>query len=210
MLRCPPFERMIACCFEPRGVGDVKMKQRNSHILFLAIAVGVLLASSCRAPEDDTQASSANSNTAATTAPPAASQDPAPVVGQLATEPPPPPKQVAAPVSAPAPALNGPPPKLVVPTKRIDFGLQPQNRSVTKAFTIRNDGEGELQISAVQPSCGCTTVDFPKSVKARKTGKITLKVETGASPGEHTKTVTILSNDPAQPSVVVNLVLNVK
>jgi hypothetical protein len=177
------------------------------------LAGGVLLAASCRAPEDDTQASSTNSNSSAASAVEPAqvqpSQNPAPVVGQLATDPPAA-KQTPVAAIPPPPPTNGPNPKLVVPAKRIDFGSQPQNRTVTKTFTIRNEGEGDLQISAVQPSCGCTTVDFPKTVKPRKAGKITLKVDTGASPGEHTKTVTILSNDPAQPSVVVNLVVNVK
>jgi uncharacterized protein DUF1573 len=53
-------------------------------------------------------------------------------------------------------------------------------------------------------------VDFPKSLAPGKAGSVKVKVDTGASPGEHTKSVTIKSNDPNQPSVLVELVFNVK
>jgi hypothetical protein len=53
-------------------------------------------------------------------------------------------------------------------------------------------------------------VDFPRVLPPGKAGKIKVKLNTGHSPGEHVKTVTIRSNDPEQPSVVVELVVNVK
>lgn len=101
-------------------------------------------------------------------------------------------------------------PKLLVPLKRIDFGKQPQGKSLTRTLLIKNVGKSELQIADVQPSCGCTAVDFPRVLKAGNVGKIKVKLDTGSSPGEHVKKVTILSNDPASPSVVVDLVVNVK
>jgi hypothetical protein len=53
-------------------------------------------------------------------------------------------------------------------------------------------------------------VDFPKVLPPGKAGTIKVKVETGTAPGEHTKSVTIKSNDPSEPSVTVNLVFTTK
>jgi hypothetical protein len=53
-------------------------------------------------------------------------------------------------------------------------------------------------------------VDFPKVLPPGKAGSIKVKVQTGVAPGEHTKSVTIKSNDPANPSIVVDIVFNVK
>jgi hypothetical protein len=53
-------------------------------------------------------------------------------------------------------------------------------------------------------------VDFPKVLPPGKAGNIKVKVETGKNLGEHTKSVTIKTNDPKEPSLVVHLVFNVK
>jgi hypothetical protein len=43
-------------------------------------------------------------------------------------------------------------PKLVVPVKRLDFGKQPKDKSLSRTFVIKNAGKAELKISAVEPS----------------------------------------------------------
>ena len=53
-------------------------------------------------------------------------------------------------------------------------------------------------------------MDFPKVLRPGQAGKIKVKVETGKSPGEHVKSVTIRSNDPAEPSRLVQFVFDVK
>lgn len=53
-------------------------------------------------------------------------------------------------------------------------------------------------------------MDFPKVLSPGKAGTIKVEVKTGRAPGEHTKSVTIKSNDPNQPNVKVDLVFNVK
>ncbi len=42
-------------------------------------------------------------------------------------------------------------PKLVAPTKTIEFGKQPQEKTLVRSFQIRNTGNAELQIENVQP-----------------------------------------------------------
>jgi hypothetical protein len=53
-------------------------------------------------------------------------------------------------------------------------------------------------------------VDFPKVLQPGKVGTIRIKVETGKAPGPHTKSVTIRTNDPGEPSHVVQFKFDVK
>ncbi|HXG91782.1 MAG TPA: hypothetical protein VNN73_05350 [Blastocatellia bacterium] len=53
-------------------------------------------------------------------------------------------------------------------------------------------------------------MDFPKVLRPGGSGSIKVKVETGKSPGPHTKSVTIKTNDPEEPSVIVHLKFDVK
>ena len=53
-------------------------------------------------------------------------------------------------------------------------------------------------------------MDFPRVLPPGKAGAIKVKVDTGTSPGEHTKSVTIKSNDPLQPSVKIEFVFTTK
>ena len=53
-------------------------------------------------------------------------------------------------------------------------------------------------------------MDFPKVLRPGQAGKIKVKVDTGKSPGPHTKSVTIKSNDPSDPSHVVQFAFDVK
>ncbi|MBF0497411.1 MAG: DUF1573 domain-containing protein [Deltaproteobacteria bacterium] len=71
------------------------------------------------------------------------------------------PQKEAAP---PTPPKNTPPtgqvkmdtpgeaPKMVIETIHIDFGTVDEGATVTKAFTVKNTGKGELKIEKVSPS----------------------------------------------------------
>jgi hypothetical protein len=101
-------------------------------------------------------------------------------------------------------------PKIVLTSTKLDFGKQRQNTTINRSITVRNGGPVDLAIESVTPSCGCTTVDFPKVIHSGKSGRIAIKVETGTSPGPHTKQVTIKSNDPDQPTLIVQFTFDVK
>jgi hypothetical protein len=53
-------------------------------------------------------------------------------------------------------------------------------------------------------------VDFPKVLRPGQAGTIKVKVDTGKSPGVHTKSVTIKSNDPSNPSHFLQFAFDVK
>ena len=58
------------------------------------------------------------------------------------------PKVSAGPPAAP----SGPSPKLVLPAMKMDFGKQPQSKSLARTIIIRNAGKAPLNIDAVEPS----------------------------------------------------------
>ncbi len=70
--------------------------------------------------------------------------------------PPPAPVQPRATVNGnpakPAPAPNGRAPKLIAPAKRLEFGKQPQDKTLVRAIVIRNGGRADLKVESVTPS----------------------------------------------------------
>jgi hypothetical protein len=55
-------------------------------------------------------------------------------------------------VSPSPPPADGKRPDLVISNKRINFGRRPQGRSLAGAISIKNLGNSELKIAAVEPS----------------------------------------------------------
>ena len=53
-------------------------------------------------------------------------------------------------------------------------------------------------------------MDFPKVLRPGQAGKIKVKVDTGKSPGPHIKSVTIKTNDPNDPSHLVQFSFDVR
>jgi hypothetical protein len=109
----------------------------------------------------------ANSNSAALPQiaqgnPPAAAPSPAPLTVQPIPPPPSPAAKSAAAGNAnatnPANAAsasaagNARAPKLIAPDKKIDFGKQPQDKSLVRAIVIKNAGRADLNIESVVPS----------------------------------------------------------
>lgn len=90
-----------------------------------------------------------------------------------------------------------------------DFGTVPQGTPVTYVFNFRNTGKEPLVLSAVNPSCGCTTPEWPKEpVAPGSNAKITVTYN-AANPGTFTKTVTVVSN-AATPTTILTIKGEVK
>jgi len=68
-------------------------------------------------------------------------------------------------------------------------------------FKTTNIGGQNLDIINVKPSCGCTVVDFPKTIAPGETAWIMVKIANPNPP--FTKSVMINSNDPERPNVVL-------
>lgn len=100
-------------------------------------------------------------------------------------------------------------PKLVIESLEHSFGKIAPGTPLTYTFKVRNEGDAELEIKNVSPSCGCTAANFDKLVAMGKEGGITLKIEnTAGYQGEIVKTATVTTNDPAHQAFTLTLRAN--
>ena len=89
-----------------------------------------------------------------------------------------------------------------------DFGKIFDDKPVEVEFKFKNVGGGPLIITNVQTSCGCTTPDWDRQRKqygADETGTIKIRFDPAHKTGIQTKTITVESNDPANPRAQVTI-----
>jgi len=104
---------------------------------------------------------------------------------------------------------SGPPPRVELSPKVFDFGEIWQGNPPKKEFTIKNTGEGPLTLT-VKSSCGCTVPTNPKSpLEPGGTTTFTITYDARAK-GEAHKTITLMTNDPTQLVIPIEVKGNVK
>jgi len=100
-------------------------------------------------------------------------------------------------------------PRLVIAALEHSFGTVKAGTPLSYAFTIKNEGDSDLEIKNVSPSCGCTTSQFDKTIAPGKEGQITLEVKkTDGYKGEVVKNATVTTNDPDHQSFTLVLRAN--
>jgi hypothetical protein len=98
-------------------------------------------------------------------------------------------------------------PDIAVEPTAVDFGRVRVGRSKTRVLVIGNDGEADLEISAlagVAPPFRVVSPAFPQTVAPGDELQVTLGFQPTAK-GRVTQTLTIESNDPDEPAVEVTL-----
>jgi hypothetical protein len=119
-----------------------------------------------------------------------------------------------------APACRGVPegtapgrPRLETEPERFDFGEVLPGRSLTKEFSLRNVGDAPLVIEKLASSCACTVALLDEAKQRLAPGRSTplrVTLRTPAAPGRVRETVSVTSNDPAQPVVQLEVAAEVK
>jgi hypothetical protein len=105
-----------------------------------------------------------------------------------------------------APAIGQDGPVLSFTKDLHDFGNINKGEKVTHEFEFKNTGKTDLTISDVKPSCGCTTATPEKSTyKPGESGKIPVTFDSGRFSGEFSKTITVTSNDEANPKIQLKI-----
>jgi hypothetical protein len=117
------------------------------------------------------------------------------------------PAQAPAVAVAAAPAdTNAPGPKIEFATPIYEFGKIKSGDPVKYTYYFTNTGTETLEISRVQPSCGCTTAgDFSKKVEPGQTGNIPIQFNSGNFNGNVYKTITVSSSAKNSPTTVLQL-----
>jgi hypothetical protein len=84
-----------------------------------------------------------------------------------------------------------------------DFGTIAEGTQASYEFKVKNVGNQPLVISAVQPSCGCTTPDWTKEpILPGKYGVIKAMYNSTGRPGPFHKSITVTTNATAPTNVL--------
>jgi LEA14-like dessication related protein len=96
--------------------------------------------------------------------------------------------------------------KITFKETKHDFGKVKEGVELTIAFKFKNEGNENLVIQKVHASCGCTgaAIGDKKEFKKGEEGEIKVSFNTGRRSGTQSKTVTVESNDPENPTVVLS------
>lgn len=99
-------------------------------------------------------------------------------------------------------STNGIGPKIKFDSVTYDFGRVVSGTQVKHDFVFTNVGDTTLQITGVQPGCGCTTVgEWTHTVEPGKSGVIPIQFNSTMYSTTVTKTPSITCNDKSQPVV---------
>jgi uncharacterized protein DUF1573/flagellar associated PapD-like protein len=103
-------------------------------------------------------------------------------------------------------APPGQAPKAAVDIPIYDFGSALEGTMVKHTFTIKNTGQGYLEIRGVKTSCGCTTGDPSKThVAPGDSSEIAVAFDTHFQKGHQVRTITVSTNDPNNPQVAMTM-----
>jgi hypothetical protein len=88
----------------------------------------------------------------------------------------------------------------------IELHPTPADKQAVGHFTYQNAGKQPVHFKSVKASCGCTTAQTQKDeVPPGEKGEITATFNIGDRTGTQVKTVTVESDDPANPKTVLTL-----
>ena len=97
-------------------------------------------------------------------------------------------------------------PRIKFAETTIDFGRIECGAKVSHDFVFTNTGSQTLEILDVRPSCGCTTsVNWVRKVEPGVSGTIPFQFNSKDFSGEVLKTIIVLSSDPQNTNVVLQL-----
>lgn len=97
-------------------------------------------------------------------------------------------------------------PRLVFDHCNFDFGQLHRGKKVQHTFLFSNMGDKDLLIHEVETSNGCNVLQYPEQlIPPGGSGSITIKVHTKGAVGIQHRSVSIYSNDPITPVIILGL-----
>lgn len=108
-------------------------------------------------------------------------------------------------------APAGPQPKIELVAPVYHFGTVLNGPPIKHVFTVKNAGRADLVIGQVMASCGCTVAKPTRThLKPGESSRIDVSVDTRVLSGHSAHTVTLVTNDPANPNPVLKVEGDVK
>jgi hypothetical protein len=113
------------------------------------------------------------------------------------------------------------PPKIEMPFETVDLGVLSSTEKSVREYMVKNGGDRPLVIRQVQTTCACTMGYFSESreqvsgplvtIPPGQSRPLYIEIDPFKINGwEATKTLTIWSNDPAQPQVMVDVTSHIE
>ncbi|MDI3525879.1 MAG: hypothetical protein PWR03_62 [Tenuifilum sp.] len=97
-------------------------------------------------------------------------------------------------------------PRVEFNTNHYDFGTVKQGDPVKYDFIMKNSGKSDLIIRKIKASCGCTTATpSQKVLKPGESTNISASFRTSGYSGRQGKTITVITNDPKNPTMILRL-----
>jgi len=91
-----------------------------------------------------------------------------------------------------------------------DFGDIKPGSKVEHTFNLQNTGKKDLIIRDVKSSCGCTAVSPSKNiVPAGESVPLKVAFDSTGKSGRQNKTITVITNDPKNPTTVLRISSNI-
>ena len=110
----------------------------------------------------------------------------------------------------PSSVAGNPGASLRVSRPLVDLEAVVEGQTVRHEFILNNDGDGPLRVTDAQTDCGCTAVDYDRTIAAGAEGRLVAMIDTNGYGGQAvTRRITLLTNDPLQPRRVLELRFNV-
>lgn len=111
----------------------------------------------------------------------------------------------AAAATATEPAAPTTRPRIEAASTSHDAGRVRRGKKIEVDFEIRNRGDAQLKIKDVRPECGCTVASFDKTIEPGAVGKVHAVLDTQNFDGPIAKRISVLSNDPDAPRLVLTI-----
>jgi hypothetical protein len=102
-------------------------------------------------------------------------------------------------------------PKMVFEKTEFEFGTIKAGEKATNNFVFTNTGKSDLVIRKIKASCGCTATNPEKMIiKPGESSHITATFSSAGKKGHQNKTITVITNDPSQSSIVLKVIGDVE
>lgn len=95
-------------------------------------------------------------------------------------------------------------PKIYFTESNHDFGTVNEGQVVNYTFKFKNLGKSTLEIKTVNTSCGCTVASISEKVlESGKEGTLRVELDTKNRMGKMSRNISIVSNDPEEPTKIL-------
>jgi hypothetical protein len=115
------------------------------------------------------------------------------------------------PNAVPAPVAFFSQPAIDFDTHAFDFGVVNEGTPIKHVFRVFNKGSATLELSGTATSCGCTAAILGATmIPPGGNGPIDVTMDTHGEHGPGSRTITVQSNDPRQPTSTLQIKYDVE